>query len=115
MRRVIHQPHAYIIGASTHKSKDFFFFLLLLAYCTKQLLFRKNYIFIVFAYFLILLYFNVLKFKPADFGRWTTANEPMRLFQSALSFVCVACTVGGGYLVVSHVLGAQHMYVAHIA
>ena len=115
MRHVIHQPHAYIIGAPTHKSKDFFFFLLLLAYCTKLLLFRKNCIFIVFAYFLILLYFNVLKSKPADFGGWTTANEPVRLFQSALSFVCVACTVGGGYLVGSRALGAQHMYVAHIA
>ena len=57
----------------------------------------------------------MLKFKPADFGGWTTANEPVRLFQSALSFVCVACTVEGGYFVGSLVLGTQHMYVAHIA
>ena len=57
----------------------------------------------------------MLKSKPADFGRWTTANEPMRLFKLALSFICVACMWGGGYLVDSRVLGAQHMYVAHIA
>lgn len=57
----------------------------------------------------------MLKSKPADFGRWTTANEPMMLFKSALSFVRVACVLGGVYLVGSRVLGAQHMYVAHIA
>ena len=56
----------------------------------------------------------MLKSKPANFGRWTAANEPMSLFKSALSFICVAY-VGGEYFVGARVLGTQHMYVAHIA
>ena len=68
-------------------SRKYFFYLLFISFLY-GLHYGKNCIFIIFAYFLILLYFNVLKFKPADFGGWTTANEPMRLVNIYSFFSC---------------------------
>ena len=68
-------------------SRKYFFICYLYLFCIDKH-YGKNCIFIIFAYFLILLYFNVLKFKPADFRGWTTANEPVELVNIYSFFSC---------------------------